>query len=442
MLKVKNIYIRKTTRKILVALMGLCVLYVFSNTLVLTNQLNFYFNNRKALFNGLDSSGLLTMEFLKSHMDNALPMMRVVMKEDNDDVLDYRDVRWLTRIFTGFDIRDPKTILSRQILLMRSCDANVAAALVNTSESEILILPEKEPGAHKEKQEVDDVKSIRELISLDPHTREDEAENLESTAKITETTINPTDPKGYVFSDNIYVKNETDVQLNISKLLGEKLKMNISEQGPQVLIVHTHTSEAYTPTQENYYVPSDPDRTEDPRYNVVRVGEEIAKNLKNMGIHVIHDKTIHDYPSYSGSYRKTLQTIEAQLKKNPSISFVLDIHRDAFLFEDNRKLKVYAQVDGQKVAQVMFVVGTNQWGLEHPQWQENLKLALRLQQKFNRLYPKLARPINLRKERFNQHVTTGSLLLEVGSNGNTLEEAIRSSKYIARALAEVIKELE
>jgi len=138
---------------------------------------------------------------------------------------------------------------------------------------------------------------------------------------------------------------------------------------------------------------------------------------------------------------KCLETIQSNLKKYPSIRIVLDIHRDGLIFEDGTKLKVTAEINNTKVSQVMLVVGTNEGGLEHPNWKENLKFAIRIQNKMNQLYPKFARPINLRRERFNQHATTGSLIVEVGSNGNTLEESVAAAQYFANALSEVIKEI-
>jgi stage II sporulation protein P len=426
------------TRLTVTIILTIIAFYLFSNALIITNKINFYINKQLVL-KEIKSSKLVEGDFLKSHINNVLPIIKVTCDKEKSIITDDRDIRWFTEFVTGFDIKNPITIISGQILMMKKHEPQIIAAAFTSNESSFFNLPSKkevlEPAqAPNPKEKNDDIPS-----TADTSDSEDKGE--EEGRNITDVNISSPDKKGYEFSDGIYVKNEANQKIDISELLKEDLKMKISGKGPHVLIIHTHTSEAFTPTKQNNYTPSDPDRTENSRYNIVRVGEEIAKNLKAAGISVIHDKTVHDYPSYNGSYRKALETIESQLKKNPSIKIVLDIHRDALIFPDGKKLKVTAEVEKQKVAQVMLVVGTDQGGLKHPNWKENLKFALRLQDKFQKLYPGLARPINLAPYRYNQHTTTGSIIIEVGSNGNTLEEALASSKYIAKTVAEVIREI-
>ncbi|MDK2933339.1 MAG: stage sporulation protein [Clostridiales bacterium] len=437
MIKITTINKKKIA---LTIILSIGMFYLFSHALIITNKINFYIN-KKIILQEIKASPLIEGEFLKSHIDAVLPIIKVVQNKDKKTISDDKDIRWLTEIVTGFDIKNPKTIISSQVLLMKKLETRMVSALGTSTESKSFSLRSREENTKKLPAPRADLKSNNKNDSKDiDATKEDMGEIDE--AKTKEVTIhNPTNEKGYEYVEGIYVKNEAQKSLDIAALLKEKVNINLSGKGPHVLIVHTHTSEAYTPTKNNNYTPSDPDRTEDPKYNVVRIGEEIAKNLRSMGIEVIHDKTVHDYPSYSGSYRKTLETIQSQLQKNPSIKFVFDIHRDALIMEDGKKLRVTAEIEKQKVAQVMLVVGTDQGGLEHPKWKENLKLALKLQHKLLELYPKFARPIHLAPYRYNQHTTTGSLIIEVGSNGNTLEEALSSSKYIAKAIAEVIKEI-
>lgn len=164
----------------------------------------------------------------------------------------------------------------------------------------------------------------------------------------------------------------------------------------------------------------------------------ICRVLEENGIKTVHDTTYHDYPSYQGSYTRALSTIETQLKNNPSIEIVLDVHRDAFIYSDGSKLAVTCEENGISTAQVMLVVGTNSMGLWHENWQENLKFAAKIQNAAEIMYPGVMRPINLRKERFNEHMTKGSLILEVGSNGNTLAQAKEGGKDVARAIAAVL----
>ncbi|OQB14748.1 MAG: Stage II sporulation protein P (SpoIIP) [Firmicutes bacterium ADurb.Bin193] len=259
---------------------------------------------------------------------------------------------------------------------------------------------------------------------------------------IEEITIDPQEQSGYQSSNKVFVKNETSYDIDIEKTLNEKLSFSIKKGSPQVLIVHTHTSEAFAPTDKNYYVPTDPDRTEDNNYNITRVGAEMAKTLNEMGIQTLHDTTGHDYPSYNGSYKNCLATVQSYLKKYPSIKIVLDIHRDGMTTADGKKLKVCTTLDGKKTAQVMILCGTDANGLDHHLWRENFKLALKIQAKMTDMYPSLARPLMLVKERYNMNTTTGSLLIEVGSNGNTLEEAINGGHYAAKAIGKLLGELQ
>jgi len=424
------------TKVLLAFMLVLSIFYLYPNVLLLTNKVHLYIN-KQFLLKEIRSYGLIEADFLKSHINSTLPIVKALGNEEDDEVNNIHMFRWLAGEITGFDIKNLRTVLSAQLILMKGYDTKIISALGTVSESvsasaneeKILIVNDNNGDLDNEDKE----NHINEL--------DDKAEELDQNGSITETNINPSDSKGYEQAKGIYIKNETKYKVDINALLNESLNMKFAEKGPQVLIVHTHTSEAYTRTNKNNYKPSDPDRTEDPRYNIVRVGEEIAKHLENKGISVIHDKTIHDYPSYNGSYLKCLETIQSNLKKYPSIRIVLDIHRDGLIFEDGTKLKVTAEINNTKVSQVMLVVGTNEGGLEHPNWKENLKFAIRIQNKMNQLYPKFARPINLRRERFNQHATTGSLIVEVGSNGNTLEESVAAAQYFANALSEVIKEI-
>lgn len=246
---------------------------------------------------------------------------------------------------------------------------------------------------------------------------------------------------GYISAEGVHVKNSTSYEFDIEALLNGEINITLSSGEPQVLILHTHGSEAYSPDGDDVYTPSDPSRTEDTDYNVVRVGEELASALESCGVSVIHDRELYDYPSYSGSYSRSLESIKSYLEQYPSIKLVIDIHRDALESETGTIYKTVADIDGDATAQVMLVVGTDEAGLEHPQWQENLKLALRMQAAMNQSYPTLARPISLRTSRFNQHATTGSLLVEIGCSGNTLQEALNAVRLFAESAAKVILEL-
>lgn len=243
--------------------------------------------------------------------------------------------------------------------------------------------------------------------------------------------------KGSGDYSGVYINNETSFDIDIDALLSENFSLG-NEKGPLVLIVHTHTTESYTPSGQNNYTPDDSTRTQDKNYNMVRIGNVFEQIFKDSGIDVIHDESINDYPSYNGSYKKTLSIIEDYIKKYPSIRIVLDIHRDGMTKKDGTKLKVCADINGEKSSQVMVLCGSNEGGLEHNNWKENLKLGLHIQAVMAKKYPGIARPLHLVRERYNQHATTGSLILEIGTDGNTLEEAMCGAKYCAYSICDVI----
>jgi stage II sporulation protein P len=165
----------------------------------------------------------------------------------------------------------------------------------------------------------------------------------------------------------------------------------------------------------------------------------MRKKFEENGIGVIHDKTVHDYPSYNSAYQSAAATIQKNLNENKNIKVVLDVHRDGITREDGTKVKLVTDINGEKTAQIMIVVGTDT-NLPHDKWQENFKFASKIQAKGVELYPSLMRPIDLRKERFNEQLTTGSIIIEVGSNGNTMGEAIRGGERVAEIISAVLKE--
>lgn len=252
-------------------------------------------------------------------------------------------------------------------------------------------------------------------------------------------TLVPTSAEGYVVWRDVYITNTSDRGFDASLFDGSFAAALPEEPGPQVLIVHTHGSEAYTMPRGQEYVPSGDCRTTDCGYNVVRVGAEIKKILEEAGLAVLHDTALHDYPEYSGAYGRSLASVEDYLEQYPTISFVLDIHRDAVSDGQGNMYKVVSSVAGVNAAQMTFVIGTDGGGLEHPMWQENLKLAAAVQQALTEDYPTLMRPITVRNSRYNQHTTAGSLLVEMGAAGNSLDEALLSARLLAQALVEVIQ---
>ncbi len=243
------------------------------------------------------------------------------------------------------------------------------------------------------------------------------------------------------FSGGLTLRNATDYAPDLPALLSEGPSLRFSPDGPQVLIVHTHTSEAYTPSDGNRYDASDTMRTQDSNFNVLRVGDVLAAHLEAAGLQVLHDRTVNDYPSYAGSYARSGAVVERLLAEYPSIRMVIDLHRDA-LCSDTVVYKTVAELpDAQPCPQVMFVVGRDSLGLDHPDWRENLKLAVWLQNAVSDRHPTLMRPIDLVRERYNQHLSPGMMLIEIGSSGNTLPEAVRAAELLGDAMGEALSTL-
>ena len=258
---------------------------------------------------------------------------------------------------------------------------------------------------------------------------------------ILDRTLLPSESEGALATQGVYLYNRTSKTVDLAVLAQAEIAVDLAEDGPQILIVHTHGSEAYTMDGTDIYQESDASRTTDERYNVIRIGDEIQAVFESMGLTVVHDRTLYDYPQYSGAYGRSCEGIETWLKEYPSIQIVLDVHRDALIGEDGTVYKAVTEVDGEKTAQVMMIVGTDDQGQPHPNWQNNLALAVRIQQNLDAQWSSVARPITLRSSRFNQQLTQGSLLVEVGSHGNTLQEALRGARLFARAAGEVLLDL-
>lgn len=245
-----------------------------------------------------------------------------------------------------------------------------------------------------------------------------------------------------VSPEDLELANSTDnIALTLGDYLERDIPLTLSNEGPQILIMHTHGTEAYTIADGDDYTPSDTARTTDENYNMIRVGEEIKAVFEEMGLSVVHDTSLYDYPSYTGSYARSLKGIQSYLEEYPTISVVLDVHRDALIASDGTAYKVTDTMDGETFAQVMLVVGTNDGGLDHPGWEDNLALAARIQAGMLAIHPTFPRPVNLRSQRFNQHMTSGSLLVEVGTSGNTLREALAGARRFAQAAGRVYLDL-
>lgn len=226
---------------------------------------------------------------------------------------------------------------------------------------------------------------------------------------------------------SVELLNKTSFEPDVAALLKEGPGFSLAAEGPQILIVHTHGSEAYSESEGS--------RSTDPERGVVHIGDVLAEELAARGFLVVHDRTMYDSPTYSGSYGRSLAAMERALSEWPELTVVVDVHRDSVTLADGEK---WRSSDGDGAAQVMLIATNGENGLEHPNWLENFKFALRLQASAEEKYPGLARPLVLSGERYNQHAAPGCLILEVGTDGNTLGEAELAVRRFADAAADVL----
>lgn len=344
-------------------------------------------------------------------------------------------------------------------------DAAGKAAVISAG----LALPEG--GRTLLQEEIDQSPDEDTITPEDPIPSEGEAAPASETNLITDADIPPTsgitqeEIDQYPNNDGAvvrktYTAGSTDDYINISGNAYVRNMTNLPNQTvidavhsppaftitpgtsePQVLIMHTHTTESYALSDNDYYDINYPSRNLDATRNVVRVGDEITKQLEAAGIGVIHDTTVHDYPSYNGSYDRSKQTVETILAQYPSIKVVLDIHRDAIETDDGTRYAPVANIDGRNAAQIMIISGCDDGTMDYPNYLQNLAFASVLEQQVESDYPGLTRPISFKYKYYNQSLTTGSLLIEVGSNSNSLDEAIYSGYLLGKSLAKTLQGL-
>ena len=242
----------------------------------------------------------------------------------------------------------------------------------------------------------------------------------------------------------VKVKNVNKTSINIEKILGEKIDLAVEKDKPSVLIFHTHTTETYQILDRGFYEVGFMTRTKDSALNMVRVGKAICEEIEKAGYQVIHDTEIHDL-SYNGAYEHSRKKVEEYLKKYPTIEVVLDIHRDAIQQNDGTKIKPTAKIQGKKAAQIMIISGCQEKGnpVENfPDWRYNLTFAVHLQNQLETMFPGITRPLYFSPRKYNMNLTHCSLLVEVGSDANTLEEAVYTGKCIGVSLSEIMKDYE
>ena len=271
-------------------------------------------------------------------------------------------------------------------------------------------------------------------INEEELTNDDKAELLEYEKVETEVQESIVEEKYTQELQTVKIKNTSGYEITDAML--QEAENNNYTYSRNVLIFHTHTCESYTSEPGYEYESTGNYRTTDLNFSVSRVGDELEKNLKELKFNVIHDKTYHDFPAYSGSYTRSYETVENIVNHNEGYEIIFDLHRDAVGSDGSYAPTV--KIGEEYAAQLMFVIGTDAGGLEHPNWKQNLSFAVKVQKKANELYPGLFKPIMVSDSRFNQNLGAGACIIEVGATGNTLQQAINSMKYLSIVLDNVV----
>ena len=310
---------------------------------------------------------------------------------------------------------------------------NILEAMLNTQISSIKGIEKMKVNDEQKETKEDNIQVEQEKIEQEEANTENINKEPEQAGTKTEViTNNPIAENANVQYGNIKIKNQTDYTLT-----EDMLKPDIEIINKNIVLFHTHSCESYTSSPNYTYTPTGTFRTTDLNFTVVRVGTELENSLKQYNYNVVHSKDYHDYPAYNGSYTRSLVTVENILKQTPS-DIIIDVHRDAVGSRSDYAPTVKIG-DTDEAAQIMFVIGTNNGGLWHPNWNQNLKFAIKIQQKAEEMYPGLFKPIMLTKSRYNQHTGKYASIIEVGATGNTLDQCLTSMKYLAKVMNEVLK---
>lgn len=400
------------------------------------------------LFN-VDSSIVeeVDTENLKKTLNKSFPLIDTVYNSGNVNTSFLSEIGTLVKNIFAFDINTPVTILNAQSPTFYSYYYKDYLPMLTAQREDALKIQNKTENnaegdnGNSESNNSNGESNTKEPDPIDKGEEDGLKQDASSICYDEEVEEKDISNSKEISNGKIAIQNETKIKLSeadIEKLLKEPLKIKFDKKGPQILVYHTHTTESYLNNLKDLNKKEVSSWSQDKKNNVVRVGDELTQFLeKKYGFNVIHNGTIHDYPNYNLSYTNSLSTISKYLKSYPSIKMTLDLHRDA-MGSGYPKLRVASKINGKNAARIMFVVGTNA-RFSHSNWKENLKLALKLQQKLNELYPGLAKPIYISKNRYNHHMSTGALTVEIGGNGNTLDEALESTKYLAKAISEVMK---
>ena len=349
--------------------------------------------------------GILSEKSIVSSLDQTMPAIKSINKEQKESQKENTK-------------KDNNDLLEAMLYTQISSIKGIEKMQENTKKQEV-----KEEEIKKEQEKIEKEETNTENTNKEPEQAGTKTEVI---------TNNPIAENANVRYRNIKIKNQTDYTLT-----EDMLKPDIEITNKNIVLFHTHSCESYTSSPNYTYTPTGTFRTTDLNYTVVRVGTELENNLKQYNYNVVHSKDYHDYPAYNGSYTRSLATVENILKQTPS-DIIIDVHRDAVGSRSDYAPTVKIG-DTDEAAQIMFVIGTNNGGLWHPNWNQNLKFAIKIQEKAEEMYPGLFKPIMLTKSRYNQHTGKYANIIEVGATGNTLDQCLTSMKYLAKVMNQVLK---
>ena len=282
-----------------------------------------------------------------------------------------------------------------------------------------------------------------EYIEKTEQKETQKTEKPKNAGSISEYSITPSKTSSkIIWKDNAAFSNTSNFSNNeILKVLNKEPSLVLKKNEPQILIYHTHSTESYENEDLGYFIKGSSARTLDQNKNMISVGKEIVKKLKEAGFNVIHDQNIYDYPSYNGAYNRSAETVKKYLEKYPSITVTLDIHRDAIEQDSGAvRVKPTATINGKKAAQIMIIAGVDDGSMDFKNWRENMKFASALQVQMEKSYSGLTRAVMVCHRRYNMYLTNNSLLIEIGGHANTLDEALYSGQMLGDSLSQVLRE--
>lgn len=312
-------------------------------------------------------------------------------------------------------------------------------ATVNEDGGEIFSVKETESEYYTQPKKVSEQSAQSDITLTSPNN--DEAPSApQGAGKIIDKLYTAGSTSQYIALPSGYVRNQTSLSAEqILNLASADLPFSVTKENePQVLIYHTHATESYQSYDVDWFDTAYNARSTDNNLNMVAVGDALETKLKEAGIGVVHDTTLHDYPSYTGAYDRSRQTILSYLEKHPSIKVVLDIHRDAIVNDDTTITAPTTEINGTKTAQVMIISCADNGTGRIPNYTQNFTFACKLQMQAESDYPTLMRPILFDDRFYNQDLSTGALLLEIGGHANTLDEAVNAAKLLGDSLAKVL----